>query len=84
MPQETEQRRLSAVKSMQNTIDSIIYAMYTQENVEYCWGSCFGSYSVYKTVEPKTPATCFGGNAKTDERYPSGTKLVVLGLWASL
>ena len=28
MPQETEQRRLSAVKSMQNIIDSIIYAMY--------------------------------------------------------
>jgi hypothetical protein len=37
MPQETEQRRLSAVKSMQNIIDSIIYAMYTRENVEYCW-----------------------------------------------
>ena len=47
MPQETEQRRLSAVKSMQNIIDSIIYAMYTQENFEYCWGSWFGSYSEY-------------------------------------
>ncbi len=43
MPQETEQRRLSAVKSMQNIIDSIIYAMYTRENLER-WGSCFGSY----------------------------------------
>ena len=47
MPQETEQRRLSAVKSMQNIIDSIIYAMYTRENFEYCWGSCFRSYSEY-------------------------------------
>jgi hypothetical protein len=47
MLQETEQRRLSAVKSMQNIIDSIIYAMYTRENVEYCWGSWFGSYSEY-------------------------------------
>ncbi len=46
MPQETEQRRLSAVKSMQNIIDSIIYAMYTRENLER-WGSCFGSYSEY-------------------------------------
>ena len=46
MPQETEQRRLSAVKSMQNIIDSIIYAMYTQENFER-WGSRFGSYSEY-------------------------------------
>ena len=43
MPQETEQRRLSAVKSMQNIIDLIIYAMYKRENFE-CWGSCFGSY----------------------------------------
>ena len=47
MPQETEQRRLSAVKSMQNIIDSIIYAMYTRENFEYCWGNWFGSYSDY-------------------------------------
>jgi hypothetical protein len=46
MPQETEQRRLSAVKSMQNIIDSIIYAMYARENFER-WGSCFGSYSEY-------------------------------------
>jgi hypothetical protein len=38
MLQETEQRRLSAVKSMQNIIDSIIYAMYTRGNFEYCWG----------------------------------------------
>jgi hypothetical protein len=43
-PQETEQRRLSAVKSMQNIIDSIIYAMYTRKNFEYCWGSWFGSF----------------------------------------
>jgi len=49
MPQETEQRRLSAVKSMQNIIDSIIYAMYTQENLEH-WGSCFGSYSEYYSL----------------------------------
>jgi hypothetical protein len=35
MPQETEKRRLSAVKSMQNIIDSIIYAMYTREFFEY-------------------------------------------------
>jgi hypothetical protein len=28
MPQETEQIRLSAVKSMQNIVDSIIYAMF--------------------------------------------------------
>jgi hypothetical protein len=28
MPQETEQRRLSAIKSMQNIIDSIIYAFF--------------------------------------------------------
>jgi hypothetical protein len=47
MPQETEQRRLSVVKSMQNIIDSIFYAMYTRENFEYCWGSWFGSYSEY-------------------------------------
>jgi hypothetical protein len=47
MPQETEQRRLSAVKSMQNIIDSNIYAMCTRENFEYCWGSCFRSYSEY-------------------------------------
>jgi hypothetical protein len=45
MPQETEQRRLSVVKSMQSIIDSIIYAMYTRENFEYCWRSCFGSHS---------------------------------------
>jgi hypothetical protein len=32
---------------MQNIIDSIIYVMYTQENFEYCLGSCFGSYSEY-------------------------------------
>jgi hypothetical protein len=32
---------------MQNIIDSIIYAMYTRENGEYCWGKCFGSYSEY-------------------------------------
>ena len=31
---------------MQNIIDSIIYAMYTRENLER-WGSCFGSYSEY-------------------------------------
>jgi hypothetical protein len=37
MPQETEQRRLSAVN----------YAMCTRENFEYCWGSCFRSYSEY-------------------------------------
>jgi hypothetical protein len=47
MPQETEQRRLSAIKRMQNKIDSIIYAMYAGENFEYCWGSWFGSYSEY-------------------------------------
>ncbi len=47
MPQETEQRRLSAVKSMQNIIDSIIYAMYTRENFEFWWGSWFGSHSEY-------------------------------------
>jgi hypothetical protein len=33
MPQETEQRRLIAVKSIQNIIDSIIYARYTRENL---------------------------------------------------
>jgi hypothetical protein len=32
---------------MQNIIDSIIYAMYTRENFEYCWGSWFGRYSEY-------------------------------------
>jgi hypothetical protein len=32
---------------MQNIIDSIIYAMYTGENFEYCWGSWFGSHSEY-------------------------------------
>jgi hypothetical protein len=32
---------------MQNIIASIIYAMYTWENFEYCWGSWFGSYSEY-------------------------------------
>jgi hypothetical protein len=47
MPQETEQRRLSAIKSIQNIIDSIIYAMYTRENFEYWWGSWFGSHSKY-------------------------------------
>jgi hypothetical protein len=57
MPQETEQRRLNAVKRMQNIIVSIINVYndllfqmaptYTQENVEYCWGSWFGSYSEY-------------------------------------
>ena len=47
MPQEIEQRRLSAIKSMQNIIDSIIYAMYTQENFEFWWGSWFGSHSEY-------------------------------------
>jgi hypothetical protein len=31
MPQETEQRRLSTVKSMQNIIHSIIYDVYTRE-----------------------------------------------------
>ena len=30
---------------MQNIIDSIIYAMYTRENFEYCWRSCVGSHS---------------------------------------
>jgi hypothetical protein len=45
MPQETEQRRLSVIKSMQNIIYSIIYDMYTRENFEYCWRSCFGSHS---------------------------------------
>jgi hypothetical protein len=50
MLQETEQRRLSDVKSMQNIIDSIIYVMYTRENFEYCWGSWFGSYSEYNLL----------------------------------
>ena len=38
MPQETEQRRLSAIKSMQNIIDSIIYAMYIQERILSTFG----------------------------------------------
>ena len=46
MPQETEQRRLSAIKSMQNIIDSIIYAMYTRENFEH-WPSWHWKYSEY-------------------------------------
>jgi hypothetical protein len=35
------------VSVQQNIIDSIIYAMYTRENFEYCWGSWFGSHSEY-------------------------------------
>jgi hypothetical protein len=30
---------------MQTIIYSIIYDMYTRENFEYCWRSCFGSHS---------------------------------------
>ena len=60
MPQETDQRRLSAVKSMQNiiAIDSIIYvyAMHSRENFENCWGSWFGSYSEYSLYSISTNA----------------------------
>ena len=85
MPQETEQRRLSAVKSMQNIIDSIIYAMYTQENFEYCWGSCFGSYSEYSLYSIFTNALKQARRIQRDDcmRFMMKTAAMTLGqgLW---
>jgi hypothetical protein len=51
---------------MQNIIDSIIYAMYTQENFEYCWGSWFGSYSEYSLYSIFTNALNEQGEFKRD------------------
>ena len=85
MPQETEQRRLSAVKSMQNIIDSIIYAMYTRENFEYCWGSCFGSYSEYSLYSIFTNALKQARRIQRDDcmRFMMTTAAMTLGqgLW---
>ena len=38
-------KQLKEISVHRSIIDSMIYAMYTRENFEYCWGSWFGSYS---------------------------------------